>query len=309
MLTASVVVITRNRPDMVRECLDHLAGQGALEILVVDASDDARTQAVVGAVPGTIYVDNRGARNQMPGSRNLGIARCRGDIVAFVDDDSMARPGWLQGLLGAYAADPAIGCVGGRAVDRHEPALPDPALVGRLLPDGTRIDNFNADPGRVLAVDRVRGCNMSFRREVLLALGGFDRRYTGTNVYEAGDMSLRVKGAGHKVLYEPAAVVEHLSAPRAELTRDPRAWRTQFYLARNRTYCLLKNVLRPAVLGTLYVREIGSVLGNLRANGPMWVAAHLWGKAVGTLVACLPRATGIPRVKTVAGWAPRTEGT
>lgn len=302
LLTASVVIITRNRPDMVRRCLEHVADQGALEILVVDASDDLATREVVDRTPGVRYLDLRGARNQMPASRNLGIAHCRGDVVAFLDDDSMARPGWLAALLGAYSG-PEIGCVGGRAVDEHEPTLPDPHLVGRLLPDGTRIDNFNADPGRILEVDRVRGCNMSFRRELLLRLGGFDRRYTGTNVNEAGDMGLRVKNAGYKVLYEPAAVVDHLSAPREELPRDPRSWRTQYYLARNRTYFLLKNAFRPAVLRTLYLREIAQVFGKLAANGPLWVAAHLGGKIAGTLVALLPRATGIPREEA----APRPE--
>lgn len=308
MLTASVVVITRNRPDMVRRCLEHLGGQGALEIFVVDASDGLETRDVVQTAPGIQYLDLLGARNQMPASRNLGIAHCRGDVVAFLDDDSMARPGWLAALLATYS-EPAIGCVGGRAVDEHEATLPDPTLVGRLLQDGTRIDNFNADPGRVLEVDRVRGCNMSFRREILLALGGFDRRYTGTNVNEAGDVGLRVKKAGYKVLYQPAAVVDHLSAPREELPRDPRAWRTQYYIARNRTYCLLKNALRPAVLRTLYVREIGEVLGKLGSNGLVWVAAHLWGKLAGTFAALLPRATGIPLDRPAPGWTPRTEGT
>ncbi len=308
MPTASIVIITRNRPDMVRRCLECLPGQGALEILVVDASDTVDTQAVLAGMPGIHYLDNRGARNQMPGSRNLGIRACKGDVIAFLDDDSMARPGWLQALLAAYS-DPAIGCVGGRAIDEHEPALPDPELVGRLLPDGTRIDNFNADPGRILVVDRVRGCNMSFRREILLALGGFDRRYTGSNVNEASDMCLRVKRAGYVVLYEPAAIVDHLSAPRHEIPRDPRAWRTQFYLARNRTYLLLKNAPRPAALRSLFLGEIAAAVGMLPRNGAIWVASHLWGKVVGCLVACLPRRTGIPSHPKVAGWAATTERT
>jgi GT2 family glycosyltransferase len=299
-LTASVVIITRNRPDMLRRCLEHLAGQGADEILVVDASDGSETLALLMDHPGVWYLDFRGQRNKMPASRNVGIASARGDIVAFLDDDSLARPGWLAAIRGAFTE--GVGCVGGRAVDENEPTLPDATCVGRLLPDGTRIDNFNADPGRILEVDRVRGCNMAFRRDVLVALGGFDRQYTGSNVNEAGDMCLRVKAAGHKVLYEPAAVVDHVSAPREEIPRDPATRRTQYFLARNRTYLLLKT-LGPtrAVLGTLFGRELAEAWGARRRNGAAWVLAHVGGKAVGLLVACLPRHTGMPKRRRSAG--------
>jgi len=287
---------------MLRRCLEHLADQGADEILVVDASDGRETIDLLAEWPGVWCLDFRGQRNKMPASRNVGIASARGDIVAFLDDDSLARPGWLSALKRAFAE--GVGCVGGRAVDQNEPTLPDPTHVGRLLPDGTRIDNFNADPGRVLEVDRVRGCNMAFRRDVLLALGGFDRRYTGSNVNEAGDMCLRVKAAGYKVLYEPSAVVDHISAPREEIPRDPAARRTQFYLARNRTYLLLKT-LGPTreVLGTLLKRELAEAWSARQRNGLLWVGAHVAGKAVGAAAACLPRHTGMPQRRPSAGAA------
>ncbi|MBM3270084.1 MAG: glycosyltransferase [Candidatus Sericytochromatia bacterium] len=295
MLAASVVVITRNRPAMLADCLDRLADQGAAEILVVDASDGAETRDLVTGRAGVRYLDFRGRVHQMPASRNLGIAHASGDVVAFLDDDSMAHPGWLAALVAVFA-DPAVGAAGGRAIDEHEPTLPDPTMVGRLLPDGTRIDNFNADPGRVLDVDRVRGCNMAFRRELLLGLGGFDRAYSGSNVNEAGDMCLRIGRSGYKVRYEPRAVVDHLSAPREAIPRDPATWRTQFYLARNRTYLLLKSLgPTPAVLRTLLVREIGQALAGAGRNGLCWTLSHLAGKAAGLGAAMLPRRTGIPR--------------
>ncbi len=294
-LSASVVVITRNRPEMLGRCLDRLEGQPAVaEILVVDASDGTETRDLVAGRPAATYVDFRGARHQMPASRNLGIAHAGGDIVVFLDDDSLARPGWLAALLACYA-DGTVGAVGGRAVDRHEAESADPTQVGQLLPDGTRVDNFNADPGRVLDVDRVRGCNMSFRRALLLELGGFDRQYTGSNVNEAGDMCLRVKRAGYRVLFEPRAVVDHESAPREAIPRDPAAWRTQFYLARNRTYLLLKTLgPTPAVLRTLWLREPRQVLRDAGHNGTIWALSHVAGKAAGLWAALQPRRTGIP---------------
>lgn len=281
---------------MLARCLGHLEDQGADQVLVVDASDDDPSQAVVSRSSWATYVDFRGHRNQMPASRNLGIVRATGAIVAFLDDDSLAYPGWLEALLGAFD-DAQVGCAGGRAIDPTEPTLADPTLVGRLLADGTRIDNFNADPGRRLEVDRVRGCNMAFRRDLLVRLCGFDRAYTGSNVNEAGDMCLRVKRAGYKVVYEPRAVVDHVAAPREEIPRDPAARATQYYLARNRAYLLLKS-LGPtlAVLRTLYLEEPGAVLARLwspPSPGLAWVAAHLLGKLTGTLASMAPRRTGL----------------
>lgn len=292
----SVIVITRNRPAMVEGCLAHLDGQGAGEILVVDASDDELTEPIVRRA-GARYVDFRGAKHQMPASRNLGIARATGSLLAFLDDDSMARPGWLRALEAQFFGA-AIGAVGGRAVDENEYTSGNPELVGRLMPDGTRIDNFNADPGRVLDVDRVRGCNMAFRRDLLVRLGGFDRRYTGSNVNEASDMCLRVKQAGFKVLFEPKAVVDHLSAPREAIPRDPRELRTQFYLARNRAYLLLKTVgPSPAILRALFFADLAEILSKVGASprpGPAWAVAHILGKTFGVGASLLPRGTGLP---------------
>ncbi|MBI6545936.1 MAG: glycosyltransferase [Cyanobacteria bacterium NC_groundwater_1444_Ag_S-0.65um_54_12] len=297
LLTSSIVIITRNRPAMLQRCLERLRDQPANEILVVDASDDRRTEKIVADCNSIRYVPFCGARHQMPASRNLGIARCTGGIVVFIDDDSLVHPAWLTTLLSHYG-DKTVGAVGGRAIDPTEPILPDAEMVGRLLADGTRIDNFNADPGRVLEVDRVRGCNMSFRRDLLVKLGGFDRRYRGSNVNEAADMCLRVKQAGYRILYDPRAAVDHLAAPREAISRDPGTWWTQYYLARNRAYLLLKILGgQRHILYALWVRDLEKALKQSRQaswSGSPWLLAHLLGKVVGSWIALLPRQTGLP---------------
>jgi hypothetical protein len=54
---------------------------------------------------------------------------------------------------------------------------------------------------------------MSVRREVLLALGGIRDNYPGTCLREESDMFLRVRQAGHRIVYTPSAVVTHVAAP------------------------------------------------------------------------------------------------
>lgn len=294
-LTSSVIVITRNRPEMVEPCMRHLTAQTRSpdQILVVDASTNSDTRQLIAVMEGVEYLYLAKGNHRMPDSRNLGIRHATGDVVAFLDDDSMAHPDWLEELMTCYDA-PEVGGAGGRAIDANEPTLDDPTQVGRLTPDGCRIDNFNADPGHWLEVDRVRGCNMSFRRAVLLALGGFDAGYTGTNVNEASDMCLRVRHAGYTIRYNPKAAVDHLSAPREDLPRSPHAIRTQYYVARNTAYLLMKNGFRsPLVLIRLYGQEPLSALKKAVATPGWyvwaWAAAHCLGKLSGTLAALARR--------------------
>lgn len=290
--TVTVVVITRNRPAMLRDCLDHLRASTRPpdQLIVVDASSDEATRHLVGGYPEVTYLFLPRGNNRMPGSRNLALRHATGEVVAFLDDDSMARPDWLSALMSAYDS-PDVGGVGGRAIDPQEPTLPDPTKVGRILPDGSRIDNFNADPGSVLDVDRVRGCNMSFRRALLLQLGGFDEGYTGSNVNEASDVCLRVRHAGYRIRYHPGAAVNHLSAPREAIPRGRQAAVSEFYHARNKTYLLLKNYgPRPGFLRALYASDVTEALREAITSWA-WLraGAHVAGKALGTLAALGPR--------------------
>ena len=213
----SIVIITRNRPQMVRDCLDHLMRQTRPpdEIIVVDSSTGEETQTVLEDYPQVTRLRIPDGRRNMPQARNLGIGRAQGEIIAFLDDDSMAEPDWLEYLLEPYA-DPAVGGVGGRIIDVLEAARANPAdgRIGICHKNGFTTTNFASDPGHVVEVNHVRGCNMSFRRAALAKIGGFDPRYIGSNVCEETDVCLGVTLAGWKLMYQPSALVNHLAAPR-----------------------------------------------------------------------------------------------
>lgn len=242
----SIVIITRNRPQMMRDCLAHLKQQTRLpdEIIVVDSSTGEETQAVLDEYPESVRLRIPDGRNNMPQARNLGIAHACGEIVAFLDDDSMARPDWLRCLLEPYA-DPAVGGVGGRVIDALEQARvrPDDPRIGVLQHDCRMTTNFILDPGRPVEVDHVRGCNMSFRRVALEGSGGFDLRYIGSNVGEDADLCLRIKKMGWKLVFQPVAIVDHLAAPREGMNRDRHLiepWPV-LWSAHNYAYLVFKN--------------------------------------------------------------------
>ncbi|MCS6776669.1 MAG: glycosyltransferase, partial [Chthonomonadaceae bacterium] len=180
-MRVSVIVITLNRPDYVRRCLECLRAQVPPpdEIVVVDASTDDRTARVVAEFAAVKYLRNPDGFGRMTTSRNLGIKEATGDILAFVDDDAFAHPGWLAALRAGFQ-DPQVGAVGGRALN-HRPGEETEGVqqIGLLLPGGVLTGYFAADPGRNVEVHHVMGCNMAYRREVVAQLGGFREEYTG----------------------------------------------------------------------------------------------------------------------------------
>jgi GT2 family glycosyltransferase len=241
-MTASVIIVTLDRHECVRTCLTRLDAQTrrAEQIIVVDASANEVTRHVVAGFPEVVYLQNSNGFGRMTASRNIGLKRAVGDVIAFLDDDAFAHPAWLENLLDAYD-DPTVGAVGGRALNGQPgEATEGVDQIGQLKPDGTLTGYFAANPGQIIEVDHVMGCNMSFRREVLARLGGFRTDYPGiSGVREDSDMCLRVKQLGYRVLFHPDACVDHVGAPQAKGRRFD--WRYVYYVQRNHAAMLIRN--------------------------------------------------------------------
>jgi GT2 family glycosyltransferase len=240
--SASVVVITFERPDHLARCLEHLECQTTApsEIIVIDSSVGGDTEQLMGErFPSITYRRTTAGRQAMATVRNMGYEMASGDVIAFVDDDAYAEPDWLAHLLVPYD-DRDVGAVGGRQIRRQPGELTEGLdAIGRLLPDGTLTGHFAADPGRVITVDHLLGANMSFRRRVLDEIGGIRDGYFGTCVREESDLCLRVARAGYRLLYAPDAVVEHVAAPYKKGRRFD--LRYQYWSQKNHVIFLVRN--------------------------------------------------------------------
>lgn len=235
-----MVVITRNRPSVLERCLDCLKNQTlpVRQIVVVDSSDVLKP---ISNHPGLLHQHFPAGRQQMPKARNEGTRLATGKIVAFLDDDCLVDRDWLECLLEAYQERPDYAGIGGRITDARWP-YDATKPIGKVSPDGEVCANFFGDGGGILAVDFLPGGNMSFRKDWLLRVRGFDPAYVATNHREDPDLCLRLKAAGGLLAYQPQAHALHLNARNSlgELKR----WH-EFYLrysfARNEAFFLARH--------------------------------------------------------------------
>jgi GT2 family glycosyltransferase len=215
----SAIVPTHERPAELRRCLDTLRAQTGtgdhLEVVVIDDSSSSDIQGLVASVAGAGPVAMRCERQALGGvnrARNHGAAIARGDVLAFLDDDTLVSPGWAGALLGAFEHHPAAG-VGGRV--QLQLAGPAPSW---LEPRRYYLAEYDlGDEAHWLEGDPVPvGANCAVRRSEFERLGGFrdglDR--IGGSLVSNGDTEFfrRLRSAGGRLRYEPAARVLHCIA-------------------------------------------------------------------------------------------------
>jgi GT2 family glycosyltransferase len=224
-VTPSVTVVicayTEKRWPQIVRSVDSVRHQRvpAAQIVVVIDHDDALLDRAAAAFPELTVVPNAGPRG-LSGARNTGVARARGTIVAFLDDDAQAEPDWLARLLPHYR-DPVVVAVGGHATPVWQRGRP------RWLPpefDWVIGCSYTGQPSKASPVRNLIGCNMSFRRAVLDRIDGFDPTLGRVEGIPAGceetELCIRIQQTypGSVVLYEPAARVRHL------MTEDRATW-------------------------------------------------------------------------------------
>ena len=178
-------------------------------VVVVDRNDEMFSRARA-AFRGVRVVPND-EHPGLGGARNSGIAASSAPLVAFIDDDAVATARWLEILAVPYE-DSAVAGVGGSIAPRWEAGRPAwfpeefDWVVGcthRGMPSDTR------------EVRNLIGCNMSYRRDILEALGGFRLGY-GCDETELC-IRLRQRWPHKKLMYVPEASVAH-SVPASRST-------------------------------------------------------------------------------------------
>jgi len=186
----------------------------ALEVVVVCDHNAELLERVRRELPGVLSVANSDQRG-LSGARNSGIAAVGGEIVAFLDDDAVAAPDWLDRLIRGYAGPDVIG-VGGTVEPLWSEGRP------RWFPpefDWVVGCSYRGAPEVTAPVRNVIGANMSFRRDVLDAVGCFRNGIGRVGCRPVGceetELCIRARHADATttILFEPAAAVRHRVSP------------------------------------------------------------------------------------------------
>lgn len=211
-LSVVICAYTEDRWDDLQDAVESAAKQTlpADEMIVVIDHNDGLLRRARAAFPRAVVIANDEPKG-LSGARNTGWRTAAGQVVAFLDDDAVAEAGWADALLDPYSSPDVLG-VGGRAVpawDDAQPAwLPDEFLwvVGC---------SYRGLPEVAAPVRNLIGCNMSVRRDVLEAVGGFDTGLGRTSDRPLGceetDLCIRAaeRFPGCHFIADPAAVVHH----------------------------------------------------------------------------------------------------
>jgi GT2 family glycosyltransferase len=290
-LRATVIICTRGNgsrlPALCQALLSQGVDPGWFEILLVDNDCPPVGRAVVQRISRESGGRIRAIREPRVGlcsARNAGVSSSRGDILAFVDDDALPEPGWLQALLEGMD-DPQVAAAGG------------PVLLlglGARRPWWFDRDYLSFLSAWDLGTNRLalrdaelpRGTNMAFRSDVLRRLGGFDEALDrrGESLLSGGDLDvgLRLLATGKRVDFLPSARVGHLVSP----TRLRLRWMLRRHFAQGRTAAHLRarhgnraqTTARPHPRGLPHLRVWPGSLVKLVMTSTAWA-----GRAVGRL--------------------------
>lgn len=189
------------------------------EVLVVIDHNDRLLLRARSAFPTACVIPNADARG-LSGARNTGVRRAQSAVVAFLDDDAEAEPGWLAALLSPYD-DPSVMGTGGVAIPNWA-AMPPAWLPEEFY--WTVGCSYRGLPTEHAVVRNPIGANMSFRRIAFERVGGFVSGIGRVGATPLGceetELAIRVCRdlPGSRIVHVPGARVHHL------VTRDRLRW-------------------------------------------------------------------------------------
>ncbi|MCV6587138.1 MAG: glycosyltransferase [Marinibacterium sp.] len=221
-LPVSVIIVSRGRPRALARAVlgvSQLYYDNFELIVVADPAGCAALRGLPEAAPAQVICFDRA---NISAARNLGLAQAGGEIVAFLDDDAVPEPSWLDHLVAPFS-DPQVVAAGGFVRGRNGISFQWQAdwvdHGGQTSPVSLSGDAPFVLHPKADRVAKTQGTNMALRRAALVGIGGFDERFRF--FLDETDVNLRLAGPTAIV---PLAQVHHgfLASAHRRADRVPR---------------------------------------------------------------------------------------
>jgi GT2 family glycosyltransferase len=216
-ILSSIIIPVFNNLSLTRQCLesvwDHT--EAPHEIIVVDNGSRDGTRDYLG------YLESVGGVRRITNAANLGFARAsnqgaraaRGDYLVFLNNDTIAQPGWLEEMVACALKDERIGAVGAKLL------YPDDTIqhAGVVFNNQKLVyhiyRHFYKDHPAVNKERKfiaVTAACMLIKKDLFFTVGAFDESYL--NGFEDVDLCFELRERGYKIVYNPRAVLYHLES-------------------------------------------------------------------------------------------------
>jgi GT2 family glycosyltransferase len=230
-MSISIVICTRNRPEQIRSCLEHLSRTSldrVGEIVLLDQSaEPMRLEGLPAAVTRLLRYHSRPGRG-LAKARNQAIRLARGEILAFTDDDCFVSPDWAAQIWRAFEDNPHVDAVYGRVLAHDDGTAPvtyhhwatafgeicyatrPGDLSVTALFDKPRAAAFNRPVMPIENVGAGRQC--CCRRRVFERQGLFIEELGAGGPLRSGEdceFHYRLLRAGCTLLYDPSVLLYH----------------------------------------------------------------------------------------------------
>lgn len=288
----AIIIINWNSFDYTNDCLLSLAeieGDMAEVILVDNASTDDSLQRLKDSYPALHYVENNDNLGFSEGNnRGIDYALAQGfEYLLLLNNDTFVAPNFLTEMMEVLESDESVGAVQPKIYYNHDRNLIWSA-GGKFSTAFTRswtIGNDKPDRGAYdeqIEIDWITGCAFLVRSEIVKEIGGLSNLFF-YGCFDDVEWSLRIKSAGHRLIYCPTSVIYHAVAASSSGSKGKEGVLKPFfhYMVNRNHLILLRLHTKPVFKLTSYLYQLIKFGGNmgyfLLRNRPRKLKAALHG--------------------------------
>ena len=212
----SIIIINYNTPQLTINCINSLLSLPKpqnKEIIVVDnASADKSVETIEKEFKDRIKLIKSKVNLGFGGGNNKGAEAARGDLIVFLNSDTVVKKDIFKSCLDIFNKDKKVGVVspGLKTEDGHYQAFGFGLFptFWSIISGAQKKELSISKGGNIMEVDWVSGCALMIRKDLFQELGGWDEKYF--LYYEDIDLCKRVKNQGYKVLVNLKTDIIHL---------------------------------------------------------------------------------------------------